>query len=64
MRVTCPLVSHRYIMGKCCPDDSDFIFLWIFIRLADNEDRHKISDVRVWPSSDYWHELPASASLT
>ena len=26
MKVTCPLVSHRHIWGKCCPDDSDFMF--------------------------------------
>ena len=26
MRVTCPLVTHRHIMGSCCPDDIDFIF--------------------------------------
>ena len=29
---------------KCCPDDCDFTFDRIFIKLADNKDRHKISD--------------------
>ena len=28
---------------KCCPENSDSIFDWIFINLADNEDSHKIS---------------------
>ena len=32
IRVTCPLVSHRHIMGKCCPDDSVFIFYRILIK--------------------------------
>ena len=44
LRVTCPLVFHRLTMGKCCPADRDFISYWIFIKLPDNEDIHKISD--------------------
>ena len=28
-----PLVSHRHIIGKWCPDNSDFIFSRIFINL-------------------------------
>ena len=43
IRVTCSLVSHRFIIGTCCPD-SDFIFYLIFIKLTDNKDRLKISD--------------------
>ena len=44
---SCVSVSHvtavRHIMGKILSqDDSDFIFDWIFIELADNGDRHKI----------------------
>ena len=35
--------SHRLIMGKCCPEDSDFIFYRIFVKLAGNENSHKIS---------------------
>ena len=34
---------------------SNFVFDRIF-KLADNEDRHKISEVRVWPSFDNDHE--------
>ena len=29
-------------LGKCCLDDSDFSFDWLFIRLPGNEDSHKI----------------------
>ena len=43
MRVTSLLVSHRHIMGKFCLA-RDFISDWIFIKLADNKDMHKISD--------------------
>ena len=32
--------SHR-LMGKC-PEDSDIIFYWIFVKLASKEDSHKI----------------------
>ena len=39
-----PFSPHRHEMGKCCPDDSDFIFDRFFIKLAYNKDRHKISD--------------------
>ena len=42
MRVTCPLVSH--IIGKCSPEDSNFIFDRIFIKLSDNKDNYKILD--------------------
>ena len=31
-------------MGKVCSDDSNFIFERIFIKFADNKDRHKTSD--------------------
>ena len=44
LRVTCPLVFHRLTVGKCCRADSDFISYWIFIKFADNEYRHEISD--------------------
>ena len=36
--------SHRLIMGTCCSEDSDFMFDRIFVKLAGNEDSHKISD--------------------
>ena len=36
--------SHRLIMGKCCLHASSFIFDWIIIKVADNQDRHKSSD--------------------
>ena len=29
--------------GKCCPEDSNFILGWIFIKLAANINSHKIS---------------------
>ena len=38
-------ISHRLIMGKWCLQASSFIFDRIFIKLALNQDRHKISDV-------------------
>ena len=31
-------------MGKWCLQASSFIFYWIFVKLADKQDRHKISD--------------------
>ena len=31
-------------LGKCCPNDSDFIFDRIFIRLADNVNNPNIFD--------------------
>ena len=31
-------------MGKCCPEDSDFSFDLGFVKLAGNEDSHKILD--------------------
>ena len=37
-------ISHRLIMGKWCLQASSFIFYRIFIKLAGNQDRHKISD--------------------
>ena len=43
MRVTCYLVGVKHIMRKKCPDDSDH-FLFIFIKLADKGNRHKILD--------------------
>ena len=45
MGLTCPLVSHRHKMAKMLSrDDSDFIFDRLFIKLAEIEGRHKISD--------------------
>ena len=52
IRVICPLVSHRYVIGKMLSSRlysfffHDFIhfFYRIFIQLTDNADRHKISD--------------------
>ena len=37
-------ISHRLIMGKWCLQASSFIFDWIFVKLAGNQDSHKISD--------------------
>ena len=37
-------MSHRLIIGKCCLYASSFIFDWIIIKVADNQDRHKSSD--------------------
>ena len=37
-------ISHRLIMGKWCLQASSFIFYWIFVKLAGNQDRHKILD--------------------
>ena len=45
--VSCPWGlknSHRLIMGKWCLHASSFIFDWIIIQVAGNQDRHKISD--------------------
>ena len=36
-------ISHRLIMGKCCPHASSFIFDRIIIKVAGNQDRHKSS---------------------
>ena len=36
-----PALEHR---KKCCGHDSAFNFDRIFFKLADNKDRHKISD--------------------
>ena len=30
--------------GKCCPEDSIFLFGWIFIKFTDNQERYKISN--------------------
>ena len=38
-----PIVPIDLKWRKCCPIDSVFIFYLIFIRLAVNQDRHKIS---------------------
>ena len=43
--VSCPWVSNnsrRLIMGKCCLHACSFIFDWIVIKVADNQDRHKV----------------------
>ena len=37
-------ISHRLIMGKRCLQASSFIFDRIFVKLAGNQDSHKISD--------------------
>ena len=37
-------ISHRLMMGKWCLQASLFIFYQIFVRLAGNQDRHKILD--------------------
>ena len=37
-------ISHRLIMGKWCLQASPFIFYRIFVKLAGNQDSHKISD--------------------
>ena len=37
-------ISHRPIMGKWCLQASSFIFYQIFVKLAGNQDSHKISD--------------------
>ena len=36
-------ISHRLIMGKWCLQASSFIFDRIFVKLAGNQDSHKIS---------------------
>ena len=36
--------SHRLIMGKWCLQASSFIFDRILVKLAGNQDSHKISD--------------------
>ena len=37
-------------MAKWCLQASSFIFDWIFVKLAGNQDRHKISDwLEFWP---------------
>ena len=37
-------ISHRLIMGKYCLHASSFIFNWIIIKVAGNQDRRKSSD--------------------
>ena len=37
-------ISHSLIMGKWCLQGSSFIFDLIFLKLAGNQDNHKISD--------------------
>ena len=37
-------ISHRLIMGKWCLQASSFIFDRIFVKLAGNQDSHKISN--------------------
>ena len=37
-------ISHRLIMGKWCLQASSFSFDRIFVKLAGNQDSHKISD--------------------
>ena len=56
-------ISHRLIMGKWCLQASTFIFHWIFVKLAGNQDRHKISDVWIPARSDQslWSYVPFSA---
>ena len=46
--VRCPWaskkISHRLIMGKWCLQASSFIFDQVFVKLAGNQERHKISN--------------------
>ena len=43
-------ISHRLIMGKWYLQASSYISYRIFVRLAGNQDRHKISDeFEFWP---------------
>ena len=44
-----PVLEGLIDFGKCCPDDSGFIFYWIFIRLAN------LGWVWFWGRSDYSH---------
>ena len=37
-------ISHRLIMGKWCLQASSFIFDWLFVKHAGNQDSHKTSD--------------------
>ena len=37
-------ISHRLIMGKWCLQASSFIFDRNFVKLAGNQDSHKISE--------------------
>ena len=37
-------ISLRLIMGKWCLQASSFIFYQIFVKLAGNQESHKISD--------------------
>ena len=46
-------------MGKCCEHDSAFNFYWIFIKPADNRDRHKISD-----EFDFWPDPTSHFGVT
>ena len=39
-----PVIPIDLPWGKCCPEDSDFIFDQSFIKLRGNEDSHKILD--------------------
>ena len=66
--VTCLLAMKNFPIDlwwrQCCPDDSDFTFDPIFVNLAGNQDRHKISDeLRLPATSDYSRQsyLPLSA---
>ena len=63
LRVICPWVpkeAHNWPF----PIDSAFNFDQIFIKLADNQDRHKIilGEVRIWAKLKYslWNYLPLS----
>ena len=43
-------ISHRLTMGKWCLQANSFFFYWIFIKLAGNQDMHKLSDeFEFWP---------------
>ena len=42
--IECLKISHRLIIGIWCRQASTFIFYRIFVRLAGNQDRHKISE--------------------
>ena len=47
-------ISHRLIMGKWCLQASSFIFDWVFVKLAGNQDSHiksQTSSNSVWIES-------------
>ena len=61
-----PTLEGLLDFGKCCPDDRDFIFDRISIRLADKEDSRKILDEFDLGSDRtiYMSYLPSNLSYT